>query len=140
MTVARQIADELEAAAQPWAAVLGMDMWETMRQRIADRAAMLAAQLTQVDDDRLSAQTVIDLMAVLDDKRPEWFATDLGRLVARSAGSPLPDCVSYSVAAAMLGVSRTRVVQLMEAGRIDRCDDGSLSLVSVLAEIDARGR
>lgn len=138
MTVADQIVRELEERLTAWEALLGHDVLEPARRRIADRAAMWAAQLTQVDDDRLSAQTVIDLMAVLGDREPEWFPTPLGRLVARSAGSPLPDCVSHSVAAAMLGVSRARVGHLADAGRLDRCPDGSLSTVSVLAEMDRR--
>ena len=132
--VERQLVTELETAASPWAAVLGPDLWEAITRRIRDRAPMLVAQLQQVDDDQLAANTVDDLMAVLGDREPKWFTTPLGRLVARSAGSPLPDCVSYSVAAAMLGVSRTRVQQLVDDGRIARCPTGSLRAMSVLEE------
>jgi len=130
----QQLRQELEMAAAPWAALLGPDLGELIRRRIADRAPLLAAQLIQDTDDRLSAQTVIDLLAVLDDPPPAWYGqTPLGRTVARSTGHTLSEAVSYSVAAAILGVSKARAAELVARGKLDRHPEGGVTTVSVIA-------
>lgn len=142
MTVASQLADELAAAAFAWAPLIGGDAYEALANRARAVAPAVAAQLAQDTDDRLAAQTVTDVMAVLGGREPAWYAaTPLGRAVARSTGSPLGDAVSVSVAAAMLGVSRGRVYALLAEGKLDRHPDGGVSVGSVLeraARLDAR--
>lgn len=105
----------------------------------ADR---LVAQLAQDDDDRLAAQTCIDVMCVLwphaapeDCGRADWWQTPLGRLCARSLGRDGAEEVSHSVAAAMLGVTRGTVAQLVHRGTLDRHPDGGVLRSSVLARI-----
>lgn len=93
--------------------------------------------------DRLSAQTVIDLMCVLwphgspeDSGCPEWWRTPLGRLCARSLGTDDAEAVSRSVAAAMLGVTAGTVQQLVHRGTLDRHPAGGVLRASVLQRID----
>ena len=102
-----------------------------LRQRADAAARMMAAQLAS-GDDKLAAQTAIDLAALLPDVIPDDFwPTPLGRLIAASVGWPGTEHVSYSNAAAMLGVSKTRVQQLLEAGKLERHPDGGITSVSV---------
>ena len=105
--------------------------------RVAATAAMLVTQLLQDEDDRLSAQTVIDCAGVLFDlvPEPEWWRTPFGRLVARSIGRDDAESVSHSVAAAMLGVTRGTVAQLVHRGTLDRHPDGGVLRGSVLQRI-----
>lgn len=134
MTLTDQIADELGQIASALGALLGPDMAIDLERRIAQLAPVLAAQLTQDIDDRLAAQTVIDLMAVLGDRPAAWYGqTPLGRIVARSTGHTFSESVSYSAAAAMLGVSRTRIQQLLAAGTLDRHPEGGVSTASIIA-------
>lgn len=133
MTLADQIVTDLEEALAWWQGLLGPDVVDLARQRIRERAPMWAGQLTS-GDDRLAAETVQDLMGVLGPRPDSWWTTPLGQAVARSTGSPLSELVSYSVAGAMLGVSRARIQQLVEAGRLDTGDGGSIVAVSVLDE------
>lgn len=105
-------------------------------------ARRLVAQLEQEGDDRLAAQTCIDLMCVLwphaapeDCGRADWWQTPLGRLCARSLGRDDARAVSHSVAAAMLGVTRGTVAQLVHRGTLDRHSDGGVLRSSVLARL-----
>jgi len=137
MTVSDQIIADLTSALADWRGLLGTEVLEVCERRIRDRAPVWAAQLAS-DDDRLAAETVLDLMAALDDRPDYWWATPLGRLVARSTGSPLGETVSYSVAAGMLGISRTRCQQLVESGRLSTGAGGSIDTMSVLDELVRR--
>jgi hypothetical protein len=108
-------------------------------------AGMLVAQLAQDDDDRLAAQTAIDVMAALwphgDPEQigqPTWWRTPLGRLIGRSIGSD-DEAVSLSVAAAMLGVSRSAVSHLLARGQLDRHPDGGVVRSSILQRLERRG-
>jgi hypothetical protein len=131
---ADQIADEIEARhIWPLESALGPgEEWNLIRQRARATARMMAAQLAS-GDDRLAAQTAIDLASlILPDEIPDDFwPTPLGRLIAKSVGHPAADEVSYSVAAAMLGVSKTRVQQLLETGKLERHPDGGVTSASV---------
>lgn len=135
--VAAQIQDELERALWALVPLLGPDLHDDYGRRPAEVAAMLAAQLAS-GDDRLAAQTVIDLAAagvIPDDPDPDWWATPLGRAVAASVGHPTATHVSYSVAGAMLGVTRGRVGQLVAAHKLDRHPDGGVDVTSIRRRI-----
>lgn len=139
MTIAEQLLEELLARATGWGALVGLDVLAILEDRIRDRAASLAGQLDQDEDDRLAAQTVIDVMNVLGDRDDGWYGrTPLGRAVARSTGGFVSESVSFSAAAAMLGVSRTRVQQLVEHGQVDRHPEGGISTASVIARAAER--
>jgi len=131
--VAGQIAEEIETSLiWPLEMLLGPgEEFTLLRGRAQRTARMMAAQLAS-GDDRLAAQTVIDLAAVLPEDIPdEWWASPLGRLVAQSVGYPSAEAVSFSVAAAMLGISKTRVQQLIAAGKLERHPDGGITSASV---------
>lgn len=134
MDLPEQIIIELGKGLSPWEALLGPEMFGDARRRIYALAPIWAGQLHQDDDERLAAQTVIDMMAVLGDRDDAWYGqTPLGRAMARSTGGFLSESVSFSAAAAMLGVSRTRIAQWIESGRLDRHAEGGISTASVIA-------
>lgn len=138
---AEQIADEIEARLiWPLEGLVGTDEAFTLiRERAATSARMLAGQLAS-GDDRLAAQTAIDLAgAILPDEIPDdWWATSLGKLVAQSVGHPTAEAVSFSVAAAMLGVSKGRAQALVGAGKLERHPDGGITSTSVRLHLNAR--
>lgn len=141
--VERQIADELDRAlAGPVSSLMGMDLGEMVRRRLGERARMLAGQLSQDTDDRLAAETVIDLMGCLwphmspeECGQADWWRTPLGRLCARSLGRDDAEAVTRHVAAAMLGVSPGTVAQLVARGSLDRHPDGGITRASVMARL-----
>lgn len=141
--VRRQIVDELDRTlAGPVSALLGQDLADMVRRRIRERAPMLADQLSQDDDDNLSAETVIDIMATLwpncapeDCGQADWWRSPIGRLCARSLGRDDAEAVTRSVAAAMLGVSPGTVAQLTARGSLDRHPDGGITRASVMARL-----
>lgn len=132
MTLDQQLADDLHVIVGGLGALLGLDVEELLDRRVDEMVPMLAGQLTG-DDDRLAAQTVIDLAGagiIPDDPDLDWWATPLGRVVACSVGHPSAEVVTRSVAAAMLGVSDGTVSQLVARGALDRVD-GKILAVSV---------
>lgn len=137
--VTAQLTDELDRAlAGPVGALLGLDLKELVRRRVKERAPMLAAQLCQEDDDRLAAETVLDVMLALwpqGDPEPSWWRTPLGRMVARSVAHESTDAVTHAVAAAMLGVQRGTVGTMVHRGYLDRHPDGGVTRASVLARL-----
>lgn len=143
--VARQIRDELHERA--WALhVCGLafadPLDEIARSQLASTAAVLAGQLCQDADDRLAAQSCIDLMCALwphsapeDCGRADWWRTPLGRMCARSLGRDEAEAVTHAVAAAMLGVTRGTIAQLVHRGALDRHPDGGVLRASVLRRL-----
>jgi hypothetical protein len=140
--VAAQLDDELVAAVCPLAVLVGPNESVMWPETLAGRAELLAGQLCQDDDDRLAAQTVIDIMAALwrhgapeQVGRADWWRTPLGRMCARSLGRDDSDAVSYSVAASMLGVTSGTTKQLTHRGSLERHPDGGITRASVLARL-----
>jgi len=82
------------------------------------------------DDDRIAADTVIGLAPVLWPGQCEpvidW-ASPLGRAIARSVGHPTAQEVTYSVAGAMLGVTKQRVGQWVKDGRLRVGEHGGVA-------------
>ncbi|MBF6333604.1 hypothetical protein [Nocardia transvalensis] len=133
--VEQQIYDSLDERVVGALEALGwLDLADLARQRLDKTVPMLAAQLTQDDDDQLAAQTVNDLAGVAwdADPEPEWWRTPVGRLVARSVGREDSEAVTHHVAAAMLGVTRGTIAQLVHRGTLDRHPDGGVTRASVL--------
>ncbi|WP_019901206.1 hypothetical protein [Salinispora arenicola] len=127
--ITEQIRDEVAAVALALEALIGPDC-PRVSERVQDRAPMWAAQLLD-EDDRLAAQTVIDLMNVLPPPTADWWGSPLGQAVARSVGHPDADHVSYSVAGAMLGVSKQAVAKMVGTGRLSRGSDGGVTTASI---------
>ena len=91
------------------------------------------------DDDHQVAEAVLDIMVALwpDGCEPpaEWWRTPVGRVVARSIGAEDSEAVTHSVAAAMLGVSRGSIGQMVARGHLDRHPDGGVLRSSVLQRL-----
>jgi hypothetical protein len=150
VTAGDQLADALHEKA--WAlAVCGLRFADpndpAAQSQIDAVAEVMVAQLSQDSDDRLAAQTCIDLMCLLwparspeDCGQADWWRTPLGRLCARSLGRDDAEAVTHSVAAAMLGVTVGTVAQLVHRGSLDRHPDGGVLRASVLQRVDRLGR
>lgn len=94
------------------------------------------------DDDQVAARTAIRIVAALYpgdtpfDPPAEWWRTPLGQVVLRRAGHPSAEAVSYSVAGAMLGMTRQGVHDLVTRGKLARHPDGGVTVESVRARLD----
>lgn len=104
------------------------------------RCTAVVAELCS-DDDRLAAEACLTVMTLLwpqaspeDCGRGDWWTTPLGRLCARSLGTD-GESVTQSVAAAMLGVTKGTVSQLVHRGTLDRHRDGGVLRASVLQRL-----
>jgi hypothetical protein len=60
-----------------------------------------------------------------------WWGTPLGRAVARRAGHPAAAAVPVSAAAAMLGITRQGVHDLVRRHKLDRDPDGAITTASI---------
>jgi hypothetical protein len=111
-----------------------------VRHHIARRAESWAADLLG-DDEPVAMTTAARLIAALyPSDRPfdppvEWWRTPLGQVVAARVGHPFAEAVPYSVAGAMLGVTRQFVHNLVSRGRLERHPDGGVTVASVRARM-----
>jgi hypothetical protein len=91
------------------------------------------------DDDQAAALMAIRMVAALYpsdapfDPPAEWWRAPLGQAVLRRAGHPSAEAVSYSVAGAMLGMTRQGVHDLVTRGKLARHPDGGVTVDSVRA-------
>lgn len=96
----------------------------------AERAIHGWAEVLLGEDDGAAAATAIRLVGTLYpqdgpfDPPHAWWATPLGRAVLVRAGHPAATAVSYSAAAAMLGITRQGVHDLVRRGKLALQDDG----------------
>ena len=131
--LAEQLRDELVSVAGGLGALLGPEEHLGLVTAAEGAAEHIADQLRSGDDD-LVARVVVDLVSarvVPTEPEAAWWATPLARVVAGSIGHPSAEAVTYSVAAAMLGVHRGTVAQLVHRGRLDRHPDGGITVVSI---------
>lgn len=68
----------------------------------------------------------------------EWWRTPLGQVVLRRAGHPSAQAVSYSVAGAMLGITRQGVHDLVTRHKLERHPEGGVTVESVRARAGGR--
>jgi hypothetical protein len=93
------------------------------------------------EDDRAAAFLAIRLVSVLYpgdepfDPPAAWWDTPLGRAVAQRAGHPAAAAVPVSVAAAMLGITRQGVHDLVRRHKLDRDPDGAITTASIQARL-----
>ncbi|MEV4326450.1 hypothetical protein AB0J37_29815 [Microbispora rosea] len=93
------------------------------------------------EDDRAAAFLAIRLVSALYpgdvpfDPPAPWWATPLGRAVARRAGHPAATAVPVSVAAAMLGITRQGVHDLVRRRKLDRDPEGAITTASIQARL-----
>lgn len=68
----------------------------------------------------------------------EWWGTPFGRAVLLRAGHPNAEAVSFTVAAAMLGISRQGVHDLAKRGKVQAHPEGGVRVDSVRARLKER--
>lgn len=114
-----------------------------LRERVWQDAEMWAAQLLGRDE-TLARQVNARMIAVLyPEDRPfdppeSWWATPLGRVTARRIGHPTREHVSFSVAGAMLGITRQGVHDLVNRDKLRRHPDGGVTVASISTRLDQR--
>lgn len=138
--LAAQLRDELGCRAHPLAVLAGPDEALDWPARLNARVDGIALALLSPDDDE-AADMAIDVMAALwprTDPPPEWWTTPVGRVLARSVGADDTEAVTHSVAAAMLGVTRGTIAQLVHRGKLDRHPDGGVLRASIMQRIAQR--
>jgi hypothetical protein len=65
----------------------------------------------------------------------DWWRSPLGRVLARRVGHPTAGSVPYSVAGAMLGITRQGVHDLVSRGKLERHPEGGVTPASVRARL-----
>ncbi|HEX3492570.1 MAG TPA: hypothetical protein VHU92_24720 [Streptosporangiaceae bacterium] len=68
----------------------------------------------------------------------EWWRTPLGQVTLRRVGHPSAQAVSYSVAGAMLGITRQGVHDLVTRHKLERHPEGGVTVESVRARAEGR--
>lgn len=114
-----------------------------LRERVWQDAEMWAAQLLGRDE-TLARQVNVRMIAVLYpgdrpfDPPERWWSTPLGRVTARRIGHPAREHVSFSVAGAMLGITRQGVHDLVNRDKLRRHPDGGVTVASISTRLDQR--
>lgn len=112
---------------------------------LPDRVDALARQLAEVvegDNEQAAVYALARLIGALYpgdapfDPPADWWRTPLGRATARRVGHPAARSVSYSVAGAMLGVTKQGVHDLVRRGKLVKDADG-VTTDSVRARLNA---
>ncbi|WP_447005860.1 hypothetical protein ACRAKI_04950 [Saccharothrix isguenensis] len=112
---------------------------------LPSRAGAVASGLAAAmegDDDAAAAHAIARVVGALYpgdapfDPPAGWWRTPLGQVVARRVGHPAARAVSYSVAGAMLGVTKQGVHDLVRRGKLSRnADGGGVTVDSVRARL-----
>lgn len=114
-----------------------------VRERVRADAQMWAAQLLGPDDRvaRHAGARMISAFYPGDgpfEMPAEWWRTPLGRVVARRMGHPSREAVSYAEAAAMLGITRQGVHDLVRRNKLDRHPEEGITAASIQARLRSR--
>jgi hypothetical protein len=116
---------------------------EELRERL-DTQAREWADVLLGPDDQAASYTAIRLVSALYpsdapfDPPPAWWGSPFGQAVLRRAGHPAAVAVPFSVAAAMLGITRQGVHDLTVRGKLQRDPEGGVTVESVRARLAAR--
>ena len=103
------------------------------------------AEVLRNGDDAAATMTAARLIATLYpgdrafDPPAEWWATPLGQVVARRAGHPWAESVTYATAGAMLGITRQGVHDLVRRGKLPRHPDGGVPSAAIRERLLSRG-
>lgn len=114
-----------------------------VRDLVVRRADAWARQLlsgTDADAGRLAMRFVAALYPgdTAFDPPADWWASPFGQVVARRVGHPTTEGLSYTVAGAMLGITRQGVHDLVRRGRLARHPDGGVRAGSVRDRLRSR--
>jgi hypothetical protein len=121
----------------------GDDAVESVRRTVRTRAETWATRMLD-GDDRTAAHTIIRVISTLYpgdtpfDPPAAWWRTPLGQVVVGRVGHPTARAVSYSLAGAMLGITRQGVHDLVTRGKLDRHPEGGVTPESVRARLNRR--
>ncbi|GAA2080084.1 hypothetical protein [Actinomadura alba] len=111
-------------------------------QRMVQAKATSWAALLLGEDDQAAALTAARLIAALYpgdtalEPPADWWRTPFGRVVAHRLGHPSTQAVSYSVAGAMLGITRQGVHDLVSRGKLARHPDGGVLVTSIRSRLN----
>lgn len=116
---------------------------DALRRTVRQRAETWADRVLD-GDEQTATYAIARLMATLYpgdapfDPPAEWWRTPLGQVVVRRVGHPFASAVSYSVAGAMLGITRQGVHDLVTRGKLERHPDGGVTPASVRDRLNRR--
>ena len=108
----------------------------------ADDLARELAKTIEGDDEQAAVYAIARLIGALYpsdgpfDPPIQWWRTPLGRATAKRMGHPAARAVSYSVAGAMLGVTKQGVFDLVQRGKLTKDADGGVTTDSVKARLN----
>lgn len=110
-----------------------------VRHQLVQAVHTRVAQLEDPLHGAEAARAVLWALYPYDDPPETFWASDAGQACARAIGHHRVVC-SVRQAAWVLNVSRQRVNQLIEAGRLTRAEEGGVVSTSLLEELRGRGR
>ncbi|MEZ0111242.1 hypothetical protein ABH920_005257 [Catenulispora sp. EB89] len=121
--------------------LFGLD--KDLRRRAFESVLGWTEELLGPDDDaaRMTAIRLISTLFPSDEPfnpPTDWWGTPFGRAVLLRAGHPSAEAVSFTVAAAMLGISRQGVHDLARRGKVQPHPDGGVTVDSVQARLKER--
>jgi hypothetical protein len=109
---------------------------DQLRERANERARAWADELLDGTEQQ-AMYVVVRLVSTLYpadevfDPPAQWWRTPLGQVTARRLGHPTVPAVTNAVAAAMLGVTRQGVHDLLSRGKLTHHPDGGVDVTSV---------
>ncbi|MGC4747960.1 hypothetical protein ACLQ28_20230 [Micromonospora sp. DT201] len=112
------------------------DAIDPLRAAIRKRARSWATTIVS-GDDRAAVSVVMRAIATLYpgdglfDPPLDWWRSPFGQAVARRVGHPTAESVSYTVAGAMLGITRQGVHDLVSRDKLARHPEGGVRSASV---------
>jgi len=111
---------------------------ESARAVVSRRAEAWASVMLGLDEQAAVLMTVRVISSLYPQDGPfeppaEWWRTPLGQVALRRVGHPSAQAVSYSVAGAMLGITRQGVHDLVTRHKLERQPEGGVTVESVRA-------
>jgi hypothetical protein len=121
----------------------GDETVDAMRRTVRERAEIWVDRILD-GDERTATYAIARMIGTLYpgdgpfNPPAEWWGTPLGQVVVRRVGHPFASAVSYSVAGAMLGITRQGVHDLVTRGKLERHPDGGVTPESVRDRLNRR--
>lgn len=118
---------------------------DQLRDRATEQARAWADELLHGTEQQ-AMYVVVRLVSALYpadevfDPPAQWWRTPLGQVTARRIGHPTVPAVTNAVAAAMLGVTRQGVHDLLNRGKLIHHPDGGVDVTSVRERLRQRHR
>ena len=121
--------------------LFGLD--KDLRRRAFESVLGWTEELLGPDDDAARTTAIRLISTLFPSDEPfnpptDWWGTPFGRAVLLRAGHPNAEAVSFTVAAAMLGISRQGVHDLARRGKVQPHPDGGVTVDSVQARLKER--